>query len=144
MIQWLQERNIIFIEQPLPKKQLEETAWLRDQISVPLIADEAVQRINDIPKIKDFYSGINIKLMKCTGMREAYNMANYAKALGMKILIGSMNESSCAISAAAQITPLANWVDLDGPFLIKNDPYKKVVLADGKIVLNDLPRYRIK
>lgn len=104
-----------------------------------MVADEAVQRFCDIEKLAGAYHGFNIKLMKCTGMREAYNMIQQARKLKLKVLIGCMNESSCANLAAAQLSPLADWVDLDGPFMIRNNPFESPVLKDGKIVLPDLP-----
>lgn len=139
MIHWLNEKNVLFIEQPLPKEMLEETAWLSARSPLPIIADEAVQRLYDIEKVKDAYQGINIKLMKCTGMREAHQMIQTARQHKLKVLIGCMNESSCANLAAAQLAPLADWVDLDGPFMISNNPFKTPELKNGKIVLSALP-----
>jgi L-alanine-DL-glutamate epimerase-like enolase superfamily enzyme len=139
MIQWLHEKNTLFIEQPMPKSQIEDIAWLTARSPLPIIADESIQRFTDIDKVKDAYNGINIKLMKCAGMREAYKMIKYARALNLKILIGCMNESSCANLAAAHLAPFADWVDLDGPFLIKNNPFADPVLENGKIKLSVLP-----
>ncbi|HSO85253.1 MAG TPA: enolase C-terminal domain-like protein, partial [Draconibacterium sp.] len=84
------------------------------------------------------------KLMKCTGMREAHKMINLAKSSKMKVMIGCMTETSCAISAAAQLSPMANWADLDGNLLISNDLYDGVKIVDGKITLNELPGIGIK
>lgn len=139
MTHWLKERGIRFVEQPLPKEKIEDIAWLTENSPLPIIADEAIQRFCDIKHIVGAYSGINIKLMKCTGMREAHKMVNLAHANGMKVMIGCMTETSCAISAAAQLSPKAEWADLDGNLLISNDPYKGVEVVEGKITLNDLP-----
>jgi len=139
MINWLNSKNTLFVEQPLPKNMIEETAWLTSKSPLPIIADESVQRFDDIDKIYGAFSGINIKLMKCTGMREAYKMLNYAKSLNLKTLIGCMNESSCANLAAAQLAPQADWVDLDGPFMITNNPFETPTLSDGKIILDNKP-----
>lgn len=139
MINWLNERNINMIEQPMPKLMLDETAWVTENSPLPIIADEACQRLTDIPKLKGAYSGINIKLMKCTGMREAREMVTLAKALHMRLMIGCMTETSCAISAAAQIAPETEWADLDGNLLIANDIFKGMQIVDGKITLSDLP-----
>lgn len=139
MIHWLKDKNVLFVEQPLPKEQLDDAAWLTEQSPLPVIADEAVQRLTDIEKIKDAYSGINIKLMKCTGMNEARRMIVRARGLGMKVLIGCMSESSCAVSAAAQLSPLTDWADLDGPLLIKDDPFTGIEFRKGRIVMNDMP-----
>ena len=139
MIHWLNERNVSMIEQPMSKLLLDETAWLTEHSPLPIIADEACQRLTDIQKLKGAYTGINIKLMKCTGLREAREMVSLAQALNMKLMIGCMTETSCAISAAAQLAPKMEWADLDGNLLIKNDCYKGMQIVDGKITLNDLP-----
>ena len=139
MIFWLKEKGVEYVEQPMPKEKIEEIAWLTQNSPLPIIADEAVQRLSDVQSTIGIYSGINIKLMKCTGMREAHKMINLARANNMKVMIGCMTETSCAVSAAAQLSPLANWADLDGNLLISNDPYKGVKITDGKITLNDLP-----
>ena len=139
MIDWLAERNCLFVEQPLPKEKFEETAWLRDRSSLPIIADEAFQRIGDIPRLQQAYDGINIKLMKSTGLHEAYKMAILARSLGMKVMVGCMTETSCGISAAAQIAPLVDWADLDGNLLIANDRFEGMKIVDGKITLSQYP-----
>lgn len=137
MIQWLHEQNVLYIEQPLPKEMIDENAWITAHSPIPVLGDESIQRIPDLIKMKDVYSGVVVKLMKCTGMREAYKMINLAKSLGLKVMLGCMTETSCAISAAAQLSPEADWADLDGNLLIKNDPYEGVKVIDGKIILND-------
>lgn len=139
MIHWLNERNVNMIEQPMSKLLLDETAWLTENSPLPIIADEACQRLSDIQKLKGAYSGINIKLMKCTGLREAREMVTLAQALHMKLMIGCMTETSCAISAAAQLAPKMEWADLDGNLLITNDCYTGMKIVDGKITLNDKP-----
>ncbi|MEO5571804.1 MAG: dipeptide epimerase [Bacteroidia bacterium] len=137
MIYYLKEQGAIFIEQPLEKNKIEDAQWLKEKSPLPVITDEAVQIFDDIEKIKDAYHGINIKLMKCGGMHEALKMIKRAKELDMKILIGCMSESSCGVSAAAQLSPLTDWADLDGPLLISNDPFKGIAYEEGKIILND-------
>ena len=114
-------------------------AWLTENSPLPLIADEAFQRLSDVAAFKGIYSGINIKLMKSTGLREAYKMITVARALDMKVMIGCMTETSCAVSAAAQLSPMADWADLDGNLLISNDPYKGVEIVNGKVTLNNEP-----
>ncbi len=138
LVCWLHEQNVILIEQPFPKEMKDESAWLREHSPLPIIADESVQRLSDIEGIKGVFDGINIKLMKCTGLREARKMIEKARQLNLKILLGCMAESSCAVTAAAHLSPLADWADLDGPFLIQNDPFAGMTVADGKIVLNQL------
>ena len=139
MIHWMNEKGIVFVEQPMPKEQLDDMAWLTAHSPLPTIADEAFQRIHDIPKFKDVYSGINIKLMKSTGMREAKKMIDVARALDMNVMIGCMTETSCAISAASQLSPLCDWADLDGALLITNDVFDGMKVIDGKVTLFDLP-----
>ena len=139
MIHWLKDKNVEFVEQPMPVDQIDDIAWVTENSSLPVIADEAIQRIPDVIKAHGIYNGINIKLMKCTGMREAYKMLILARSLGMKVLLGCMVETSCAISAASQLSPMADWADLDGNLLIKNDPFEGTKVINGKIVLNDNP-----
>ncbi len=139
MIHWLKEKGIVFVEQPMPKTAIDDIAWLTEHSPLPIIGDESVQRLPDVMKAKGVYHGINIKLMKCTGMREAHQMLTLAKAVGMKVMIGCMTETSCAVSAAAQLSPKVDWADLDGNLLISNDPYSGVKVVDGKITLIDKP-----
>jgi len=138
-ILWMEEQGVEFVEQPLPAYDLEGTAWLRKHVHVPLIADENLTDLASIPRLADAFDGINIKLMKCGGLREALKMIHTAKAFGMKIMLGCMIESSVAISAAAHLSPLVDYADLDGNLLITNDPYEGVHVIDGKLVLNDSP-----
>ena len=136
---WLKEQGIVMVEQPMPKEMLDANAWLTEKSPLPTFADEAIQRLKDIPAIKGAYTGINVKLMKCTGMREAWKMMNYARAEGMKVMIGCMTETSCAIAAAAQLSPAVDFADLDGNLLIANDIFRGTTVVDGKITLNQLP-----
>ena len=144
MIQWLAKQGVVFVEQPMSKLAVDDIAWLTENSPLPIIGDEAVQTISDVAAANKVYTGINIKLMKCGGMRNAWKMANMAKALGMKVMIGCMTETSCAISAAAQLSPLADWADLDGNLLISNDIYEGTKVVNGKIVLSDLPGIGIR
>ena len=138
-IHWLKENGIVMVEQPMAKERIEDNAWITERSPLPIFADEAIQRLADIPSIKGAYHGINIKLMKCTGMREAWKMLNYARAEGMKVMIGCMTETSCAVSAAAQLSPAVDFADLDGNLLITNDLYKGMEVVNGKITLSDRP-----
>ncbi len=139
MANWLKDKNVMFIEQPMPKTQADDIAWLTRNSPLPVMADEAIQDANDLMAAKGIYSGVNIKLMKCGGMNAAFKMAQVAKLMGMKIMIGCMTETSCAVSAAAQLAPLAKWADLDGNLLISNDCYEGMKIVDGKITLNETP-----
>ena len=139
MIGWLRENGVMMIEQPMSKYDLDSHAWLCERSPLPIIADESCQRLTDIRELAGAFHGINIKLMKCTGMREAREMVTLAKALGMKLMIGCMTETSVAISAAAQLSPEMEWADLDGNILLANDCFDGMKLHDGKITLDDLP-----
>lgn len=137
MIEWLSERNVEFVEQPMPKHNIDDMAWLTEQSPLPTFADESCQRLEDIPRLKGVFNGINIKLMKCTGMREAHEMITVANACDLKLMIGCMTETSCAIAAAAQLSPQIEYADLDGNLLITNDVFSGTKLVDGKVMLNN-------
>lgn len=139
MCHWLAGRNCLFVEQPLAVDRHDDTAWLRERSPLPLIADESLQRIGDVRRIAEAFDGINIKLMKSTGMHEAYKMAVLARALDLKVMLGCMTETSCAVSAAAQLAPLADFADLDGNLLIANDRFDGMHIVDGKVTLSDAP-----
>ncbi len=138
-ILWLADRGVVFVEQPLSKYDMEGHAWLKERSPLPIIADEAVQTSADVPELARCYDGINIKLMKCGGLHDAYKMAVLARALGMKVMIGCMTETSCAVSAAAQLAPMAEWVDLDGNLLIANDLFDGMKIVDGRVTLSPQP-----
>ncbi len=138
-IKWLEQEGVEFVEQPLPAGDLAGTAWLRDRVNLPLIADENSIRLSDVPRLQGVFDGINIKLMKCTGLREALKMVHTARACGLKVMVGCMIESSVGVSAAAQLSPLIDYADLDGNVLISNDPYDGVKIIEGKLALPDRP-----
>jgi L-Ala-D/L-Glu epimerase len=136
-VAWLKEKNVLFVEQPFPKEApLEDFAWLTERSPIPIMADEMCQRLSDIRKLYGAVSGINIKLMKSTGMREAHEMLVLARALGMKVMLGCMTETSCGISAASHLSPMVDWADLDGALLISNDAFKGATVVDGKVTLS--------
>ncbi len=137
MVHWLKDKGVVFVEQPMSKTSTDDTAWLTQNSPLPIIADEAFQTIDDFRKVQGVYSGVNIKLMKCGGLRAAYVMIKMARALGMKVMIGCMTETSCAVTAAAQLSPLVDWADLDGNLLIDNDLFRGILIKNGKIVLPD-------
>lgn len=139
LIYWLQEQGVVLIEQPMLKTDLDSNAWLTDYSPIPLIGDEAVQRLPDVEKAKGVYHGINIKLMKSAGMYEAKLMIDKARELGLKVMIGCMSETSCATLAAAALAPQCDWADLDGPFLTSNNPYQLPGFEDGKWILSVEP-----
>jgi L-alanine-DL-glutamate epimerase-like enolase superfamily enzyme len=138
-INWLEKQGVEFIEQPMPADMVEETRWVRARVHIPVIADEACRHAADIPKIRDAYDGVNIKLDKSGGLLEAWRMIAVAKALGMKTMLGCMVSSSVTVTAAAHLSPLVDYADLDGNLLIANDPYTGVRVAQGKLILPDRP-----
>ena len=139
MIYWLREHGVVMVEQPLPISHYEDQAWLNERSPLPLFADESIQRLKDVPRMKGLFSGINIKLMKCTGLREAHKMVELARGLGMKVMLGCMTETSCGISAAAQLSPAVDFADLDGNLLISNDIFQGVTVVNGRLTLPDRP-----
>lgn len=139
LVYWLKEQGVVLIEQPMLKTDVDSNAWLTEHSPLPLIGDEAVQRLPDVEKANGVYHGINIKLMKSAGMHEAKLMLNKARELGLKVMIGCMTETSCATLAAAALAPQCDFADLDGPFLTSNNPYKLPEFIDGKWVLSDMP-----
>lgn len=138
-VQWLSEQNTIFVEQPMATDKKDELQWLTSRSPVTIIGDEGVQRLEDLKEAAGIYNGINIKLMKCTGLREGFKMAITAKALGMKVMLGCMSETSCAISAASHLGALADWVDLDGNLDAVNDPFQGHFVKQGLLLPTGLP-----
>jgi L-alanine-DL-glutamate epimerase-like enolase superfamily enzyme len=137
MIEWLAVRGVELVEQPLPKDRKDDLFWLKERSPLPIIADEGVERSADLAEATHLYHGANVKLMKCGGMAEAYGMLIKAKELGLRTMLGCMTETSCAISAAAQMASLANWVDLDGALLIGNDPFDGAYISGGRVKVPD-------
>lgn len=137
MAHYLHESGALFIEQPLPVHMTEEMAWLAEVCPIDFYADESVQTFDDIPEVIGVFKGINIKLMKCGGLAEAYRMIDFARFMGLKVMMGCMTESSCATTAAAHLAQLADYVDLDGPLLIANDPFTGVRFDAGHLYLPD-------
>lgn len=133
-IKQLEGLKIEFIEQPLPTSMHDAMKMLKQHSPFELIADESFQTMDDLQNMAEGFHGINIKLMKCGGLMQAYHIALQACNMGLKILLGCMSESSCGVAAAASIQSLMNWVDLDGPLLIKNDPFSGVSYQNGKVM----------
>lgn len=144
MIHWLKEQGVVMIEQPVPKHSLDDAAWITERSPLPIFADESFQRLPDVLRLKGAFTGVNIKLMKCTGMREAHKIIDVARTLDMQVMIGCMTETSCAISAAAQLSPAVDWADLDGNLLISNDCFEGVKVIDGKLILPDTSGIGVK
>lgn len=139
MIGWMQSKNVLLIEQPMPVQMNREMAWVTERSSLPTMADESVKRLSDLEKLEGTFSGVNIKLMKSTGISEAIKMIKYCKEQKLLVLLGCMAESSCATGAMAQLLNLADHVDLDAPLLYKNDPFKQLNYTRGELILSDGP-----
>ncbi len=139
MIEWMAGLGVVLVEQPLASTRLEDHGWIKERSPIPVIADESLMETADIPRIAPYFHGVNIKLMKCGGIQEALRMVAMARALGLKLMIGCMIESSLGISAAAAVTPLFEVADLDGNLLIDNDPFRGVETVKDRLVLSDKP-----
>lgn len=144
MIHWLKEHGVVMVEQPLPKDRIDDIAWITERSPLPIFADEMMQGLKDVLPMKGVVNGINIKLMKCGGMHDAYKMYVMARSLGMRVMVGCMTETSCAVSAAAQLSPVVDFADLDGNLLIKNDLFEGMLVEKGKITLPDRPGIGLK
>lgn len=138
-INWLESQGVQFIEQPMPAHMIEEARWVRSHVHMPIFADEACHSAEDIPKLRDAFDGVVIKLDKAGGILEAHRQILVAKALGMKTMLGCMVSSSCTITAAAHLSPLVDYADLDGNLLISNDPFMGVKVDKGKLILPNTP-----
>jgi L-alanine-DL-glutamate epimerase-like enolase superfamily enzyme len=139
MINWMAGLGVELVEQPMPAAMLRDYEWLKERAKLPVFADESLMKASDIPRIAPYFHGLNIKLMKCGGIQEAVRMAAMARALGLRLMLGCMIESSLGISAAAAITALFDYADLDGNLLISNDPFQGVRTVKDRLVLNDKP-----
>lgn len=139
MIDWMADLGVVLVEQPLPSTRLEDLGWIKERSRIPIFADESLIEASDIPRIAPYFHGINIKLMKCGGVQEAVRMAGMGRALGLKLMIGCMIESSLGISAAAALSPLFEVADLDGHLLVSNDPFRGVRTVKDQLVLSDEP-----
>ncbi|HEX8822559.1 MAG TPA: dipeptide epimerase [Archangium sp.] len=136
-IEWMATQGVELVEQPLPAADVEGAKWLRQRSPLPLVADEAVMMAADVPKLAEGYHGINVKLQKCGGIREALRLIETARSCGLKVMLGCMVETSLGIAAAAQLGPLVDWLDLDGNLLISADPFRGHPVVDGRILLGD-------
>ncbi len=138
-INWLESQGVEFVEQPMPAEMLEETRWVRRRVHIPIIADEACLNVRAIPRLIDAYDGVNVKLDKLGGIQESARALHLARSFGMKTMLGCMVSSSVSVTAAAHLSPLVDYADLDGNLLIANDPYRGVTVENGKLVLPSGP-----
>lgn len=144
MINAMAPYTIEFVEQPVVAHDLAGMKLIRDNVPMPIIADESCVTVDDIPRVAGCVDGINIKLMKCGGISHALKMIHVARAHNLRIMLGCMIESSLAITAAAHLAPLVDYVDLDGHLLIDDDPYEGVQIEHGKLRLPDRPGLGVK
>jgi L-Ala-D/L-Glu epimerase len=136
-INWLETQGVEFVEQPMPASMIEETRWVRSRVHLPILADEACLNAAAIPKLADAYDGANVKLDKTGGIQEALRTIAVARAFGMKTMLGCMVSTSVSVTAAAHLSPLVDYADLDGNLLIANDPFVGVRVEKGKLILPD-------
>ncbi len=138
-INWLETQGVVYVEQPMPAHMLEETKYVRSKVHLPIIADEACTDIAMIPRLTEAYDGINVKLDKSGGILEALRWIQVARAVNLKVMIGCMVSSSCTVTAAAHLSPLVDYADLDGNLLVANDPWRGVRVDKGKLLLPSGP-----
>ncbi len=131
--------DIELVEQPVPRADLDGLRWVRDRSPIPVFADESVHAAADVANLVGRVDGVNLKIMKSGGLREMLRTIHAARAHGMKVMLGSMIESSLALSAAAQLAPLADYLDLDGHWLLRDDPFDGAPRDAGRIELSDRP-----
>ena len=143
-INWLETQGVEFIEQPMPAHMFEDIKYVRSKVHLPIIADEACTSAALIPRLREAYDGVNVKLDKSGGIMEAYRWIKMARAMNMKVMLGCMISSSCTCTAAAHLSPLVDYADLDGPLLIANDPYEGMKYDKGKILLPNGPGLGLK
>ena len=134
----LKKLGVEFIEQPLPADNWKGSKVVFENSFLPIIADESCIVENDVEKCYSHFHGVNIKLMKCGGLTPAKRMVTKAKSLGLKTMVGCMTESSVGISAIAHLTPMLDYVDMDGALLLKNDVAKGVKLNNGNTIFSEL------
>jgi len=139
MIRRMAGYGVEFVEQPIPAGDAEAWRYVRERVDLPIMADESAVSLADLPALVGCVDAVNIKLMKCGGVREALRMIHFARGCGMKVMLGCMLETSLGITAAAHLAPLVDWADLDGNLLIADDPFEGVQVRDGRLVLPDGP-----
>ncbi len=140
----LRRFDIEFCEQPIPAGNPGMLRTIRERVSIPIVSDEDSLTARDLPRLYECVDGVNVKLAKTGGIRGALAMIATARAMGMRIMLGCMVESAVAATAAAHLSPLVDWADLDGPFLTARDPFAGVTYDHGKLVLPDAPGLGVK
>ena len=135
----LERYDVEFCEQPIPAGAPEKLRYIKERVRIPIVTDEDSKDASDLPALYHCVDGINVKLVKCGGIRAALAMIHTARAMGLKIMLGCMIESAILSTAAAHLSPLVDWADLDGPFLTARDPFAGVTYQNGKLILPDGP-----
>lgn len=139
VLRLIEPLGIELVEQPVARGDLDGLRWVRERSPIPVFADESAHLLADIGVLAGRVDGVNLKIMKTGGIREMQRMIHAARAHGLKIMLGSMVESSLALSAAAQLAPLVDYLDLDGHWLLKDDPFDGAPRERGEIALSELP-----
>ncbi len=137
MLRQIEPLQIELVEQPVPRGDLDGLRWVRERSPIPVFADESAHTLADIAQLAGRVDGVNLKIMKTGGLREMQRMIHAARAHGMKVMLGSMVESSLALTAAAQLAPLVDYLDLDGHWLLKDDPFDGAPGERGEIRLSE-------
>jgi L-alanine-DL-glutamate epimerase-like enolase superfamily enzyme len=140
----LERFEIEFCEQPIPAGSPERLRAIRERVSIPIVTDEDSLTAADLPRLYGCVDGVNVKLAKTGGIRGALAMIHTARAMGLKVMLGCMVESAIAATAAAHLSPLVDWADIDGPFLTASDPFAGVTYDRGRLVLPDAPGLGVK
>ena len=135
----IEKYDIEFVEQPIPPGDNEALRFIREHVNIPIMADESAVALASLPGLVGCVDSINVKLMKCGGLREAIRMIHFAHAHGIKVMLGCMSETSISITAAAHLSPMVQYADLDGNLMIDHDPYKGAEIDDGRLMLPDAP-----
>jgi L-alanine-DL-glutamate epimerase-like enolase superfamily enzyme len=139
MIELLLDYDVEFVEQPLPPQDLDGLRFVRERSPLPIIADESCITAGDVAQLAGIVDGVNLKLAKCGGLREAVKIVHAARAHGLLVMAGCMIETSLGISAAAHLAPLLDFADLDGATLLAHDPFVGATIAEGRIRIPDAP-----
>ena len=139
VLRQIEPLDIELVEQPVAREDLDGLRWVRQRSGIPVYADESVHRLEDLGNLVGRVDGVNLKIMKTGGLREMLRMIHAARALGFGVMLGSMVESSLALSAAAQLAPLADHLDLDGHWLLQHDPFEGAPRERGRLVLDERP-----
>ena len=139
LLQEMARLDIEFCEQPIKAGHPEQLRWIRERAPIPIVTDEDSVDARDLYRLVGCVDGVNVKLAKCGGIRAAAGMIAMARALGFKVMLGCMVESAISATAAAHLSPLVDWADIDGPFLVRDDPFSGVTYDRGKLVLPNTP-----